>query len=73
MPQPKPRTLKVLGGRNLPSYWERFDRLQRTAHLLGVNTGVPRGIFCFADFDAFEDWRWTQRLNHPARLNAPTL
>ncbi len=68
----EPRTIKVLGGRNLPPYWERFDQLQRTAHKLRATAGLPRGIFRFADFAAFEEWQWNQRLNRPDRPSEPT-
>lgn len=64
------QTIKVLGGRNLPSYWERFDRLQRTAYQLGGTAGHPRGVFRFSSHDEFEAWKQKQRL---ARPNKPTL
>ena len=50
-------TMKVLGGKNLPSYWERFDRLQRTAHKLGALAGHPRGVFRFKSFEEFNAWK----------------
>ena len=50
-------TMKVLGGKNLPSYWERFDRLQRTAHKLGARAGHSRGVFRFKSFEAFNTWK----------------
>ena len=61
--------MKVLGGKNLPSVWERFDRLQRNAQALGALRGHPRGVFRFSSFEAFEAWRQEQRLNRdrPAR------
>jgi hypothetical protein len=31
--------MKIVGGRNLPPFWGRFDRLQRTAQL-------PRNCYC---------------------------
>ena len=53
-------SMKVLGGRNLPPYWERFDRLQQTAHQLG-GVASPRGVFRFSSFEEFEQWKQNQR------------
>lgn len=48
--------MKVLGGRLAP-YWERFDRLQRTAgHLLGNRLG-PKGVFRFKSHQDLEKWK----------------
>lgn len=53
--------MKVLGGRLAP-YWDRFDRLQRTATLLlGARTG-PKGLHRFKSHDEFEAWKNHQRL-----------
>ena len=35
------------------SYWERFDRLQRTANL----PAGPRGVFRFKTFEEFNEWK----------------
>lgn len=51
------KKMKVLGGRNLPSQWERFDRLQRTAHILLGRAICPKGIFRFKSFEEFEEWK----------------
>ncbi|NBC16211.1 MAG: hypothetical protein GVY18_02720 [Bacteroidetes bacterium] len=61
--------MKVLGGTNLPSYWDRFDRLQETARKLGALEGFPRGVFRFSSFEEFEQWKMDRRLN---RLERPT-
>jgi hypothetical protein len=54
--------MKVVGGRNLPPFWERFNRLQRTAHLL-LGKGVsPKGVFRFKTFEEFEEWKERYRL-----------
>jgi hypothetical protein len=53
--------IKILGGRLAP-YWERFDRLQRTAGLLlGARLG-PKGIHRFKTHDDFEAWKMSHRL-----------
>ncbi len=65
-------SMKVLGGKNLPPPWQRFDRLQRTARKLGALAGHPRGVFRFSSFEAFEAWKKEQRLNPPDRPNKPT-
>jgi hypothetical protein len=59
-------TMKVLGGRNLPDYWTRFDQLQRTAHKLRGTIGSPRGVFRFSSFKAFEEWKTHHQVNRPA-------
>ena len=61
--------MKVLGGKNLRSYWERFDRLQRTAHVLLGRPVSPRGVFRFKTFEEFE--RWKQTLHHQDRPSKP--
>jgi hypothetical protein len=64
--------IKILGGRNLPPYWERFDRLQQTAHKLGALRGMRRGIYRFKSFEEFDAWKWEQALNRPDRPERPT-
>jgi hypothetical protein len=49
--------MKVVGGRNLPPYWERFDRLQRTAQLLLDRPISPKGVFRFRSYEEFEEWK----------------
>jgi hypothetical protein len=51
--------MKVVGGKNLPSYWERFDRLQRTAQALLGRPVSPKGVFRFKTFEEFNDWKET--------------
>ncbi len=62
-------TMKVLGGKNLPSHWERFDRLQRTARKLGSLSGHPRGVFRFKSFEEFNAWKETHSLKRQDRSN----
>lgn len=57
--------MKVIGGKNLPSYWERFNRLQRTVDKLGGLAMYPRGVFRFSSFEELEQWKMDLRLNHP--------
>jgi len=59
--------MKVLGGRNLPDYWERFDRLQRTMHKLRGESGPKRGVYRFKTFDEFNEWKRQQALNYSTR------
>ncbi|MFS8085531.1 MAG: hypothetical protein ACMG6H_07860 [Acidobacteriota bacterium] len=49
--------MKVVGGRNLPSHWERFDRLQRTAQALLGRPISPKGVFRFKTFEEFNEWK----------------
>ena len=58
--------MKILGGKNLPPFWERFDRLQRTARKLGAMKFCPRGVFRFESYEAFEEWKRNQVMNHRA-------
>jgi len=64
--------MKVLGGRNLPPHWKRFDRLQATAHKLLGNTKRPKGVFRFKSFEEFEQWKMNCRLNRPEHPNSST-
>jgi hypothetical protein len=63
------KTMKVVGGRNLPPYWDRFDRLQRTANLLLGRPVSPRGIFRFKTYEEFEEWKRKLSQEHQ---NKPT-
>jgi len=49
--------MKVVGGKNLPSHWERFDRLQRTAQVLLGRPVSPKGVFRFKTFEEFNEWK----------------
>ena len=63
--------MKVLGGRLAP-YWDRFDRLQRTATLLlGARVG-PKGIHRFKTYELFEAWKLQQRLKPHAAQSGMT-
>jgi len=65
-------TMKVLGGKNLPPTWDRFDRLQQTIRKLGALANHPRGIFRFSSFEEFEAWKKNQRLNRQDPPKKPT-
>jgi hypothetical protein len=57
------RTMKVVGGRNLPPFWDRFDRLQRTADLLLPREAHPlKGTFVFKTHEDYEEWKKAQQL-----------
>jgi hypothetical protein len=64
--------MKVLGGRLAP-YWERFDRMQRTASLLlGARLG-PKGLQRFKTYEEFEAWKMSHRLkprDYPSRTTS---
>jgi hypothetical protein len=51
------KVMKTIGGKNLPAFWDRFDRLQRTAHLLLGREICPKGVFRFKTFQEFEEWK----------------
>ena len=67
--RPPLKSMKVVGGKNLPPYWERFDRLQRRANLLLGRPVSPRGIFRFKTYEEFEEWKRKLRQEHQ---NKPT-
>jgi hypothetical protein len=61
--QPKKKqAMKIVGGRNLPPFWERFNRLQRTTNLLFGRSVSPKGVFRFKSFEEFEEWKQQYRL-----------
>jgi len=62
--------MKIVGGRNLPSPWQRFDRLQRTAQLLMGKGLSPKGVFRFKTFEEFNQWK--QNLQLQERPNKST-
>jgi hypothetical protein len=62
MSQPK-ENMKVVGGRNMGSLWDRFDRLQRTAYLVLPQAARPRkGVFAFRNHEDYEQWKKAQLL-----------
>ena len=63
-------SIKTVGGKNLPSYWERFDRLQRTARSLLPNPISPKGVFRFKSFEEFEQWKQDLRQEHPKKTTS---
>ena len=63
-------SMKTVGGKNLPSYWERFDRLQRTARSLMPNPISPKGVFRFKSFEEFEQWKQDFRQEHPKKTTS---
>jgi hypothetical protein len=60
--EPGKKGMKVVGGRNLPPFWERFNRLQRTTNLLFGRSVSPKGVFRFKSFEEFEEWKQQYRL-----------
>ncbi len=56
------KAMKIVGGRNLPPFWERFNRLQRTTNLLFGRSVSPKGVFRFKSFEEFEEWKQQYRL-----------
>jgi len=61
----KEPTMKIVGGRNLPAFWDRFDRLQRTANLLLGKGICPKGVFRFKTFQEFDEWKNKLRQEPP--------
>jgi hypothetical protein len=59
--------MKVVGGRNLPPFWERFDRLQRTAQLPLGRPVSPKGVFRFRTYEEFEEWKQRVRQEHQSK------
>jgi hypothetical protein len=60
--------MKIVGGRNLPAFWDRFDRLQRTANLLLGRGICPKGVFRFKTFQEFEEWKNKLRQEPPNKV-----
>jgi hypothetical protein len=59
--------MKILGGRNMPSPGERFDRLQRTARQLAGGPICPKGVFRFKTFEEFNEWKIQNALRRGRR------
>lgn len=72
MADEKKHSMKVIGGRNLPDHWERFDRLQQMGDTVRGPFGPPRGVYRFKSFEEFNEWKWHQQINHPARPGRKT-
>lgn len=64
----KKKAIKIVGGRNLPAFWDRFDRLQRTANLLLPREISPKGVFRFKTFEEFEEWKNKLRQEPPNKV-----
>jgi hypothetical protein len=64
--------MKVLGGRVAP-YWERFNRLQRSANTLLAGRLGPKGVHRFKTHEEYEAWKMEQRLKPPALPATTTL
>lgn len=62
--------MKIVGGRNLPPLWERFDRLQQTAQLLLGRSVSPKGVFRFKTFQEFEAWKNKLRQEPPNKVTS---
>lgn len=60
------REMKILCRRNLPPYWERFNRLQRRVNLLLHGKICPKGVFRFATHEEFEQWKLNLALSRRA-------
>jgi len=61
--------MKVLGGRNLPGHWERFDRLQRTVQKLLEGPRHPIGVFRFKTHEELDEWE--RKLQTRPRASRP--
>ena len=63
--------MKVVGGKHPRSYWDRFNRLQRTANLLLGGIRHPKGVFRFKTWEEFNEWKMNCRIRG-ARQNRTT-
>jgi hypothetical protein len=55
------RSMRVLGGKKLRPYWERFNRLQASADLLLGAARPPKGVFRFTSWAEFDEWKMKYR------------
>ena len=60
--------MKIVGGRNPRPFWQRFDRLQRTAGLLLGRPLGPKGVFRFKTHEEYEEWKKNLRLEPQRKL-----
>lgn len=66
-PREKPQTMKVVGGRNPLPFWERFNRLQRTAGLVLGRPLGPKGVFRFKTHEEYDEWKKNLSLGPPMK------
>ena len=56
------KEMRVLGGKNLRSPAERFDRLQETAQMLSGGVREPRGVHRFKTWEEFNQWKMNYQI-----------
>ena len=59
--------MKVVGEKKPRPFWDRFNRLQRTSHLVLGRAVSPKGVFRFRSFEEFEEWKKRYRLQEPRK------
>ena len=57
--------IKILGGKNLPPLWLRFNRLQSTSNKLMGGLPYPKGVFRFDSHEDQEHWKIEMAINRP--------
>ena len=50
-------TIRVLGGKNIPPKWDRFNRLQKSAQALVERPREPKGVRDFKSWEQFNEWK----------------
>jgi hypothetical protein len=54
--------IRVVGGKNLRSAAERFDRAQQTAQMLSRGLREPRGVHRFKSWEEFNQWKMNYQI-----------
>lgn len=62
--------VRVLGGKNLRSTWERFNRLQKTANLLAGGVREPKGVHRFKTWEEFNEWKMKYQVRGGSQTKA---
>jgi hypothetical protein len=55
------QSIRVVGGKYLRPYWDRFNRLQASAELVRGGARPPKGVFRFKTWAEFNEWKMSYR------------
>ncbi|CAN5398951.1 hypothetical protein BH20VER3_BH20VER3_10800 [soil metagenome] len=71
MESPAGKSVRIVGGKNVRSFRDRFDRLQRTAQMLSGGVREPRGVYRFQSWEEFNEWKMSYQIQ--AASPPPTI